>query len=150
MPTIRTAARALIFRDDRLLVVCYRDAVGEWFVTPGGGQAHGEDLVATLQREVLEETGYPVRVGPLRFVRECMAMRGERPNLPADFHQVECFFECQIDADAPPREACEMDAGQAGCEWVDLDDLARRRFYPRGLIAALRNGSETAYLGWCD
>ncbi len=40
---------------------------GQWFL-PGGGIEHGEDPVASLQREFTEETGLEVEVGALRAV----------------------------------------------------------------------------------
>src|SRR4051812_20953461 len=38
---IRTAARALIVRDGKILTVVLRDREGDFYVLPGGGQAHG-------------------------------------------------------------------------------------------------------------
>jgi len=82
----RTAARAFIQADERILTVRYRDAKGDWFVLPGGGQQPGEDLHATLRRECREELGISIRVGPLRWVREFITTHHPGHDLPCEFH----------------------------------------------------------------
>jgi ADP-ribose pyrophosphatase YjhB (NUDIX family) len=145
MPGIRTAARALILRDEALLVTCYQDAEGEWFALPGGGQRHGEELRATIARECLEETGYQVHVGRLRFVRELIAARYPLPHSPPDFHQVEHIFQCEV-TEEHAAAATKPDTLQSDCRWVPVTELRRARFYPRTLLDHLRN-SEVVYLG---
>ncbi len=147
MTTIRTSARALLRQEGRLLVIRYRDQGGDWYALPGGGQRHREGLEAALVREVAEETGASIRVGPLRFVRECIAKPGDRA-LPPEFHQVEFFFECTLEhsvsTDTPGQE---LDPGQVGVEWRGLDELRRVSFFPRALLDALERGQEFGYLG---
>jgi ADP-ribose pyrophosphatase YjhB (NUDIX family) len=145
MPGIRTAARALIVRDGSVLVICYHDKQGEWFALPGGGQRHGEELTTTLVREVLEETGFTVRVGPLRFVREVIAARVPAINVPAGLHQVEHVFLCEIE-EGPSQDAVNPDVGQAGCRWVPVTELRSGRFFPRALLDALEK-AHVVYLG---
>jgi len=141
---MQTSARAIIFRDDSLLVVRYRDECGDWYAVPGGAQRHGEGLVAAVVREVAEETGLLVRVGPLRFVRECIAAPGARA-LPPDFHQVEFYFTCEIDGSL--GLAGEPDPGQVEVEWCTLAELRGRCFFPPALLDALERGEEFGYLG---
>ena len=113
MAQIRTSARALIQRDGLLLVVRYRDGRGDWYTLPGGGQRHGEGLQAALVREIAEETGARVRVGPLRFVGECIAGPDSRA-LPLDFHQVELFFSCEVIGPEPGSGAGAVSGGGTG------------------------------------
>jgi ADP-ribose pyrophosphatase YjhB (NUDIX family) len=144
---VRTAARAVIRRGDALLVVRSRDALGEWFVLPGGGQRRGESLAATLAREVAEETGWRVRVGPLRFVRECVAGANPR-RLPPGFHQVEALFACELDGPADPAAAApEPDPGQLSVEWRTLAELRALPFFPRRLLDVLDDPAADQYLG---
>jgi 8-oxo-dGTP diphosphatase len=118
MPAIRIAPRAIIRRGDLYLVMRYIDSLGDWFVFPGGGQAHGEDLQQALQREVEEEIGVKPFIRDLRFVRECIASRNNSTNLPRDFHQIEIFFDCTIDSD--PVVGRGPDPNQTGFEWQTI------------------------------
>jgi ADP-ribose pyrophosphatase YjhB (NUDIX family) len=141
---MRTAARAIIYRDNSLLVVRYRDEQGDFYALPGGAQRHREGLVAALTREVAEETGLLVRVGSLRFVRECMAGPSAR-SLPPDFHQVEFYFTCTVIG--PGGLASAPDPGQVDAEWCTIAELRSRCFFPTALLDALERGEEFGYLG---
>lgn len=57
-----SSVRAVVFRGSEVLVV--EDIQGYHFVVPGGRREAGEAVQTTLQREILEETGWEVR--PLR------------------------------------------------------------------------------------
>lgn len=59
----RIAVSALIFDDERILLALRRD-IG-WWNLPGGGMEIGETADEALCREVNEETGLEVEVGPL-------------------------------------------------------------------------------------
>src|ERR1700761_5250509 len=64
----RIAAYGVV-RDDRGRLLLARAAPsltlkGRWFL-PGGGMQHGENPVESLQREIEEESGLTVTVGPL-------------------------------------------------------------------------------------
>jgi 8-oxo-dGTP pyrophosphatase MutT (NUDIX family) len=146
MAAVRIAPRAIIRRGDLYLVVRYIDGLGDWFVFPGGGQAHGEDLQQALQREVEEEIGVKPLIRDLRFVRECIASRNNGTNLPRDFHQIEIFFECTIDSD--PAVGRVPDPNQTGFEWRTISDLRRQRFFPQ-LILDFLDKSDAKYLGAC-
>jgi 8-oxo-dGTP diphosphatase len=142
--TVRTSARAIIERDGALLVVRYRDEQGDWYVLPGGGQRHGEDLEAAVVREVAEETGLKVRAGSLRFVRETVATPESRA-LPPGFHQVEFYFDCEIvSAGHCPTE---LDPGQVDARWHTPAELRSRCFFPQALLDAITQGTEFGYLG---
>jgi 8-oxo-dGTP diphosphatase len=145
MASVRTAAKALIRRDGRLLVVHYRDERGDWFTLPGGGQAHGEELPVALQRELIEELGVAVRVGQLRFVRECIAAAEPECRLPPDFHQVEHIFICDLGGELAPVSP-QPDLGQVGVEWRSVEELRAMPFYPQALLDALER-IEFGYLG---
>jgi 8-oxo-dGTP diphosphatase len=141
---MRTSARAIIDQAGSLLVLRYRDEQGDWYTLPGGAQRDGEGLVAAVIREVAEETGLRVRVGALRFVRECIAADGGR-GLPPGFHQVEFFFSCEVVGSLGRAE--EPDSGQVGTEWCGIAELRNRCFFPQALLDALERGEPFGYLG---
>ena len=70
MQSIRTASRALIIKDCKLLTIQMRDSSGIFYILPGGGQQHGETLKESLVRECKEEIGALVTVGELLYIRE--------------------------------------------------------------------------------
>jgi 8-oxo-dGTP diphosphatase len=116
---IRLAVRALILRGDRLLVVNAYPAGGrELWCCPGGGVEPHVSLPDNLAREVHEETGLTIRVGPLRLVNEFHDPAG-------DYHQVDLMF----------RATAEGDLSDA---WRDPEDVVHtRRLVTRAELAAL-------------
>src|SRR4029078_1485776 len=126
MALVRTAARAIIWQGERLLVIGYQNARGPWYVLPGGGQQHGESVEAALRREVEEETGATICVGGLRFVRESMAGADSR-DLAPEFHQVELFFDCELLSE--PVGGATPDPTQVSFEWRTIEDLRKMCFY---------------------
>lgn len=92
MTSPRLAARALIVADDRVLLVnAYPDGTSDLWCAPGGGVEAGTDLPTNLAREVREETGLSVAIGPLVLVNEFHA-----PD--SGFHQVDLFFQAEVTA----------------------------------------------------
>ncbi|MEO6299047.1 MAG: NUDIX domain-containing protein [Paracoccaceae bacterium] len=86
----RLATRALILHDDRLLLVnAYPGGRSDLWCAPGGGADAGHSLHANLIREVHEETGLTIDVGPPALINEF--------HDPATgFHQVDIFFHCTV------------------------------------------------------
>lgn len=115
----RLAVRALILDQDRLLLVnAYPGArLGLW-CAPGGGCEAGQSLPENLAREVHEETGLSVAVGP-------MALVNEFHDPATGFHQVELFFRCRLTA------------GHLDPAWTDPEGVVtQRRFFSRGELAS--------------
>jgi len=144
----RVSARALIMRDDRVLVSCYVDDRGPWFVLPGGGQRNGETLEACLVREVREEARGEISIGRLRWVREFISENHASSTLPPDFHQVELIFECQLIEDSNVGMGAVPDVGQTGLAWHKPSELQDIRFYPE-VVADILAGTakDCVYLG---
>lgn len=121
MPSPRLAARAVILHDNRLLMVnAYGGGRSDLWCAPGGGVERGASLPDNLAREVFEETGLTVRVGPPCLVNEFHDPGGS-------FHQVDIYFRCTI-AD-----------GQITPDWQDPDGIVtERRFFAQDEMASIR------------
>lgn len=139
---IRTAAKALIIKDGKMLAIKIKDGEEEWYIMPGGGQEAEETLPETLQREVLEEMGVLVEVKDLVFVIE--GVHGE------DFHRVDMVFLCEyLGRQEDAERIC--DTNQAGFEWLDISTLNTAPLYPSKLRRQIMNLQEgkpyKVYLG---
>jgi 8-oxo-dGTP diphosphatase len=142
--TLRTSGRALIQDGEALLVIRYSHPSGDWYTLPGGGQRNSEPITVTVAREVREETGAEVVVGPLRFVRECIS-GPHAPGVPEGYHQVDLVFACTLKT--PPNSDTRADTNQAGVEWRTVSELRKLAFYPRPLLDAIEQEQPFGYLG---
>ena len=140
MRHIRTAARALIILDQKVLSIKMCDKTGIFYILPGGGQRHGESLSDTLTRECLEEIGTNVEVGELAYVREYIGKNHEFNQMHHTFHQVENVFHCSL---TKPQEIdfyTQSDKKQIGVEWIRLEDLPMLRFLPKTIKPYFKDG----------
>lgn len=82
-----TSVRAVVFRGDRVLAM--REGP-TWHIVPGGRREGDASLVATLRREVLEESGWTLAaatpLGFMHFHRLAPQLPGH-PGPPTDFLQ---------------------------------------------------------------
>lgn len=128
--SIRNSAKALVIRDGKMLVLRLRDADGEFYIMPGGGQRGDELLTDAVCREVAEETGLRVECRELLFVIE--GMTGE------DFHRVDLVFACDVLGELPDGLR-QTDTNQIGVEWLDIAALNRQPLYPSRLRRQIMN-----------
>lgn len=133
---LRISVKAVIVKDERILLTRKTDKNGDFYLVPGGGQEHGETLAQTLVREVREETGFAATAGDLIFVRDYIGANHEFAATSSHFHQVELYFSASV-SDAAPVEASQPDVGQVGVEWLPLTEVIHRRVYPLSLRQAL-------------
>jgi phosphatase NudJ len=100
---------------------------------PGGGLEPHESLAECARREVLEETGIPVRVGRVAFLREWVVPRYARTSDPGDGHGfgLEVFHYAYPEEPVPGLQPEKPGAHSA--EWVLLPEVAALPLWPKEL-----------------
>ncbi len=143
----RISTKAVIIKDDALLVIVAKGEIGEeYYYLPGGGQEKFETLEEALKRECLEEIDAKVIVGDILFVRDYIAKNHEFSKFDPHFHQVDVFFECSLEPGEIPKNGSSPDSTQVGVQWLQLSNLEHVKLYPQELKTALRFRNRV-YLG---
>lgn len=149
MKPIRNSAKAVIIRNKKILLTKNKDEFGIFYLFPGGGQEHGEELKDAVKRECLEELGEEVEVHELVYVREYIGKNHEFAKWDSDIHQVEFYFTCSLLSEEPTfLHGTNPDPYQEGVEWVEMNHLDDIRLYPKILSKMIeQSGAEIRYLG---
>ena len=151
-PSIRNAARALIVRDNHILLLRKQGGErGERFALPGGAQDPGETLQDALNRECLEEIGTRVQIHDLVGVADYFKPRDTLP--PSTRHVVEFLFACMLPEDYTPHNGHRPDKHQIEVVWAGLAGLGSMVLQPAslaGVIGGIRAGEQGVYLGSID
>ncbi len=95
---------------------------GAWTL-PGGGIEQGEDPKDAVIREVREETGLALVLGPLLDVHS-FHHRGTGPDGPReDYQSIRLVFDGSVAVDAPEPVVVEVDGTIQDAAWVQLSDV---------------------------
>lgn len=149
IPEIRNAARALIVRQEKILLLRKEGGGrGKRFALPGGAQDPGETLKEALNRECMEEIGTSVDIGDLIHVADFFKLRDTQP--PTRRHLVEFLFQCTIPDDYSPRNGHRPDKHQLDVVWAELSELAQLPLFPQYLSTCIPHHDDAdtdLYLG---
>lgn len=137
--TVKTAAKAVIIENGRILLLQKRGDDGTFHVLPGGKQQFGETLTTALQRECREELDINVSVGKLVFIREYIGRKHEFAKKHHNLHKVEFFFICSREPGPEPGWGIIPDETQEGFIWLPLESLNTISFYPKELVKWLHD-----------
>lgn len=148
-PGIRNGVRAVIVKDDRLLLIRkeYEDG-SERHVLPGGSQDPGETLNDALQRECREEIGTEVSIRGLLYLADFFKPRDTQPITYRQ--QVEFLMHCDVPDEYVPHNGHRPDKHQASVAWIGADQLPNLNLFPselQRLLEDLNLKSFPVYLG---
>ena len=146
----RHSIKAIIIKDNRLLVESVDYGRGRYSKLPGGGQEWGETMQQTIIRECKEELNIDVK--PLRLVlaRDYIAKNHNQPFDLDCFHLAELMFECEVADFSTLANGNQPDSNEQKIQWIALNDLADSDFYPKAIISYLqkiKTIKETIVLG---
>lgn len=119
----RVAAYGIVLSDRGLLATQYSDRTavdGRWGM-PGGGIDAGEEPVATVAREVHEETAQRIELGELVAVQSSHWVGRSPRRHVEDFHAVRLIYRASC---PEPGDPVVIDVGgtTADARWVPLPD----------------------------
>lgn len=125
---IRLATRAIVMHQNRLLLVNAYKGRDDLWCAPGGGAELHQSLPDNLAREVFEETGLRIAVGP-----PCLLNEFHDPD--GDFHQVDAYFRCTVTTGVLDDDWQDPEGIVTHRRWVTRDELAALRVKPDSLGA---------------
>jgi len=132
----RLAAYAALVDDRDRLLVAWFNGSGPCWSMPGGGVEFDESIEDAVVREVYEETGYHVTLGPLLFTHHVVADSDERTGRP--FKSQRLVFRAEVVSGT--LGTVEVGGTTDRAEWIALADLEREPCAEivRLTVAALR------------
>lgn len=121
----RVAAYAVIVRDGLILLsrLAPRVSRTELWTLPGGGLDHGEDPRDAVVREVHEETGLSVTIGPTARTFSLHLPDTWRRGRRVDAHSLRIVYDGWVPLDSPEPHVVEVDGSTIEAAWRPLADV---------------------------
>ncbi len=121
----RVAAYAVIVRDAHILLsrLAPRVSRHELWTLPGGGLDHGENPRDAVVREVYEETGLDVWIGPTAHTFSLHLPDTWRKGRRVDAHSLRIVYDGWVAHDAPPPRVVEVDGSTIEAAWKPVADV---------------------------
>ena len=137
--SIRSACKAIVYHNGKILLNSHRLPDGSvCYDFPGGGQHPYESLEDGVKREVLEETGYTVRIERFcSLTEEIHTDEALRRKAPDYTHRVLHIFLVTL-ANEQRSEITELDQNQTGSIWISLDEVANLPLRPTGIAPHIK------------
>ena len=110
-----------IIENNHLLLMRYEYGNAQVFNLPGGNTDPGETLVGTLERELREELGIEIEVGPMLLTGEVIL-----PQQKTDV--LHCVFIAQVIGGIPILNPSETSALEI--KWIPLSEINQLEMYP--------------------
>lgn len=132
--SIRSTAKAIIVNKDKVLLnKCFDEENGHYYSLPGGGQKTCETLEEAIKREVLEETGYKVKIKRFSALFEEICEDERLKELYPDYiHKIYHIFLCKL-VDEIKKAPTEVDTMQVSSEWIEINELKNVTLFPKVL-----------------
>lgn len=140
---MRQAVRAIVVKDDHLLVMKRNKFGHEYYSLVGGGIDMGETAEQALYREVSEETGLAIANHRLVITEDAGSMYGIQ-------HIYQCDYVAGEPALAPDSAEALIQAGGQNLFqplWLPLADLPTTNLLPKELKAILLTGLADNFAG---
>jgi 8-oxo-dGTP pyrophosphatase MutT (NUDIX family) len=120
----RVSVRALVLRhepEDQVLLARIAPSgfgtAGSWTL-PGGGVDHGEHPEDSLRREVFEETGLDVSIGPIRGVFSRHFTGLSPSGVLEDFHGIHLVYDARVSSASDEPRVIEVDGTTDAVDWI--------------------------------
>lgn len=146
----RYSIKAIIIKDNKLLVESCDYGRGRFCKLPGGGHQWGETMEQALIRECKEELCLDVKPVNLVLARDYIAKNHNTTLDEPRFHQAELIFYCQVADFSCLGLGEEPDGENQQIKWIALEDLQKSDFVPKAIIPYLKdieNMKQTIVLG---
>ncbi len=119
---IRINVNGAIIKDDKILLIEFKDENGTHYNLPGGGLELGETTNEGVKRECFEEAGIKVEVDKLLMVWEYVP---EKENFKYGTRQkIGLIFLCHQQSGTTLSPPTVPDENQVGVRWIPIKELA--------------------------